>query len=118
MKETKIVGLAQEQTHTVSGWIPEYLSEISRFPKGAYIIYDSHYLHSGSTDGFPNVAVVGCIGIHGNGGWVNFCNAITEIAGTDNESDIVRKKKLVVKIEATSIPPRKNYRVNPNPSHK
>ena len=118
MKEPEIVGLAEAQTHVISGWLPKYLSEINGFPKGAYIIYGGHYFHSGSTPTFPNVAVVGCIGIHGRGEWVRFCDAITEMAGTDNELDIVRKGKLVVTIEAASKPPRKNYRDNPNPLHK
>jgi hypothetical protein len=45
-----VVGLFEQQTHTVSKWIPNYLLDSEKkLPIGAFVILEGWYFHSGST---------------------------------------------------------------------
>lgn len=109
-----IVGLSQEKSYTIQGWLPNYLSEIPGFPKGAYVIEGAHYFHSGNTKDYHPVAVVGCIGINGEGEWVRFCSAVKALAGTNDENAIIKAKKFIVKVVGAVPPLAANLRKNPN----
>jgi LysM repeat protein len=114
MKEPEMIGLESAETLVAKRWYPTYLNNKPGFPAGAYVIKGVNYIHSGNTKDYHPVAVIGCIGVDGEGEWVRFCDAVKELAGSNDPYKIIKAKKLVVKIEGVKVPPMKNKRENPN----
>lgn len=101
----KVVGLADQQTHTIKAWLPHYTVHSARSKeRGAWQVYDNFLIHDGPDDPKKEVyASVGCIEIcNGPQGFDIFNDYIISLSGSlkgkrsDKLIDIGNSKKMII----------------------
>lgn len=88
---TRVVGLADQQTHVIKSWLPNYPVHSASSPeKGAWQVYDSFLIHDGPDDPLDIAqpyASIGCIEIcNGPMGFVSFNDFILSLGGSTQPS--------------------------------
>jgi hypothetical protein len=72
-KTASVVGLAEQQTHTIKAWIPTYIvHSAASTENGAWQVYGNFLIHDGPDDDTEVFATIGCIEIMGPKGFVKF----------------------------------------------
>jgi hypothetical protein len=82
-----VVGLANQQTHTIKAWLPDYsVHSANSVEKGAWQVYDSFLIHDGPddpTDTAQPYASIGCVEIcRGPRGFDRFNDTIIGLSGS------------------------------------
>ncbi len=85
-KGPRVVGLADEQTHTIKAWLPDYTVHSASSPeKGAWQVYDSFLIHDGPDDPKDRAgayASIGCVEVcNGPEGFVAFNDYLIALSG-------------------------------------
>jgi hypothetical protein len=100
-----VVGLADQQTHTIKAWLPHYSVHSARSKeRGAWQVYDNFLIHDGPDDPKKEVyASVGCIEIcNGPRGFDKLNDLIISLSGStrgkrsDKLTDIGNSKKMII----------------------
>jgi len=112
----QVVGLADEQTHTIKAWIEDYSVHSARsLEKGAWKVYSNFLIHDGPDD--PKdvnepYASIGCVEIcKGPAGFDEFNNFIISLSGSKKSSrneklkEIGSSGKMAIKYLKASRPP-------------
>lgn len=81
-KTAGVVGLANQQTHTIKAWLPHYRVHSARSPEnGAWQVYKDFLIHDGPDDATEIFATIGCVEIMGRQGFVKFNDLIIALSG-------------------------------------
>ncbi len=92
----RVVGLADEQTHTLN-WV-DYMG-------GSWQVYGNFLIHDGpdNPDG-TRWGAIGCVEVCGANGWENFNTLIKDLSNSDSESAISSAGQLTVSYAAATRP--------------
>lgn len=112
--EVKMIGLSDEQKHVC----PEYKDYVlhgalAPADDGAFVIYDTHYLHDGPDGNLPDevFGALGCLEVYGSKGFEALKEAVRSLSGMVSEDDtdevlkkFCSKKLLTIALEAAVSP--------------
>lgn len=114
----RVVGLANQQIHTIKRWISTYsVHSAASVEKGAWQVYDNFLIHDGPDDPKTEVyASIGCVEIcNGPRGFDIFNNLLISLSGSvgrDRDAkltDIGRSKKMTITYKKASRPKLVHY---------
>lgn len=115
-KTARVVGLADNQTHVIKRWIPDYdpHSFVSN-EIGAWQVYGSFLIHDGPDTVREVSATIGCVEIMGNQGFIDFNDFIISLSGAkaasrdDKLKEIGNSGKLSIHYLPAKRPPLKKW---------
>jgi hypothetical protein len=86
-KSAGVVGLANQQTHTIKAWLPHYRVHSARSPEnGAWQVYKNFLIHDGPDDASELFATIGCVEVMGPQGFVKFNDLLISLSGCSSET--------------------------------
>jgi len=96
---TRVVGLADQQTHQIKAWLPHYtVHSASSTEIGAWQVYDSFLIHDGPDNPLDTVvpyASIGCVEIcNGPNGFVDFNDKIVSLSGSTKPTRAEKLKEI------------------------
>ena len=113
-KSARVVGLADEQTHTIKAWLPDYqVHSAESAQNGAWQVYGNFLIHAGPETKDDAFASIGCIEIMGRGGFVKFNDLLIKLSGpsaalrTQQLTEIGNAGNMEITYHRTSRPPLK-----------
>ena len=81
-KTARVVGLANQQTHVIKAWLPDYKVHSARsLENGGWQVYGNFLIHDGPDHPGEVFATIGCVEVHGRNGFVRFNDTLIELAG-------------------------------------
>ena len=110
----RVVGLANQQTHSIKSWISTYSVHSARSQeRGAWKVYDNFLIHDGPDNPHSQVyASIGCVEIcNGPKGFNSFNDYIISVAATRSTTrdqqllEIGRSGQLFITYNASKRPP-------------
>lgn len=113
-----VVGLADQQVHSIKTWLPHYTVHSASSPeKGAWQVYANFLIHDGPDDPHRQVyASIGCVEICGGpNGFVEFNNYIIHLSGpkaanrADQLKEIGSARNMSIVYEKARRPSLKRY---------
>jgi hypothetical protein len=89
----KVVGLAQEQTHVIKKYKPDYQVHSASSPEnGAWVVHKTFYIHDGADDpDTERFGTIGCVEVVDPSAFVTFNDFLISISGSTKST---RTKKL------------------------
>jgi len=110
-REAKVVGLAEQQTHVITAWLPDYrVHSFNTTENGAWRVYASFLIHDGPDNDTELFASIGCVEIMGPQGFTRFNDLLISLmgpSGVDRNSKldaIGKSKKLTITYEKADRP--------------
>lgn len=81
-RSATVVGLAEQQTHTIKSWIPTYMvHSATSTENGAWQVYGNFLIHDGPDSPLELFATIGCIEVMGPRGFQRFNDLVVSLSG-------------------------------------
>ena len=113
-KTAHVVGLADQQTHTIKAWLPTYRVHSARSPEnGAWQVYGNFLIHDGPDDDSELFATIGCIEVIGPQGFSKFNDLLISLMdppGTNRDNKLAAigsSGQLTITYQRANRPPLK-----------
>jgi hypothetical protein len=110
----RVVGLAEQQTHVIKDWLPDYSVHSARsVERGAWQVYDSFLIHDGPDEPRSELyASIGCVEIcNGPRGFDAFNDFLIALSGpkakgrAEQLREIGKARKMTITYEKATRPP-------------
>jgi hypothetical protein len=94
-KTASVVGLADQQSHTIKAWIPTYkVHSASSAEDGAWQVYDNFLIHDGPDNASDLFATVGCIEVIGPRAFIQFNDLVIALSGATGADKNAQLKQI------------------------